>query len=188
MPRSSHRNGARKGSVKSRSRSDFAFPAASPAATALTPSRASAFVKLMHAGLPADQAVGYILPDCKEPRKLASTWANNPLTLDATVAFNKGAWEELEPESRLILARDKFLAEQAYFLYTHSFGTLADEDRGKAKYAYESICEYLKGLESIDDPIAKFLSEMKLTVEKAGPTPDATVDVGDDIGAPLPLN
>lgn len=170
MPRSKHQNGARKGSVKSRQRSDMVF--ASHAIPTLTAERAAWLVKLLHAGLPAANAVAYILPDAPNQDAIAKVWMNDPLLLQATVTFMKGPWEELEPDQRLVLARDKFLAENAYFLYTHTLESLAADDQiGQAKYAYDTICAYLKGSEAVDDPVKAFLSEMEKKFRPAAGTP-----------------
>jgi hypothetical protein len=137
-------------------------------------------VRLLHAGLPAEEAVRYVRPESQAADKIAAAWLRDPLMLDATALFIRGPWEDLDPDQRLILARDKFLAEQAYFLYTHQYQTLSDEDRPRAKYAYECICDYLKTSEGVDDPVAKFLAEMRIAVEKADQDPD-----GAELGVPL---
>jgi hypothetical protein len=152
MPRSRHQSGARKGSVKSRQRSDLTYPPRP--IPRLTPEAAGQMVRLLHAGLPAEEAVRYVRPESQAADKIAAAWLRDPLMLDATALFIRGPWEDLDPDQRLILARDK--------------------------YAYECICDYLKTSEGVDDPVAKFLAEMRIAVEKADQDPD-----GAELGVPL---
>lgn len=130
----------------------------------LTEERAASFVKLMHAGLPPDKAVIYIIPEAnpEQAARISAMWANAPLTLAATIVFTRGEWASLDADTRLAIARDKFLAEQAYFLYTHQYATLDGVDLGKAKYAYEAISAYLSAQGSGgDDPLARFLKDLQ---------------------------
>lgn len=185
MPRSKHTNGARKGSVKSRTRSDFAFPCVAKVEP-LTPERAAAFVRLLHAGLPAADAVAMILPTATDEQVIdtVSAWGNNPVTLAALAEFSRGKWQDLEPEARLTLARDKWLAEQAYFLYTHNFSTIDPSLMGSAKYAYASLCEFLGSRDQVDDPVAKFMAMMKDAYEKKTVPATHTVSITPPLSLP----
>lgn len=151
---------------KRRDRSDTKRPPIRRDAYALDQSRALSFVKLIYAGLPPRDAVGFILPDAPIAKRqdIASEWANSPLTLAATQLFTEGvAWEELSPDARLTLARDKFLAENAYVLYTNSLHTALTDEKapigaGALRSAYTTIVNHLDSRgKGDDDPTDAFL-------------------------------
>lgn len=155
------RRGASKPSKRGREARD---PATRPEGRPeLTPNLAYQFVQLTHAGLSPQAAVGYIAPNLTSQACLdvAKDWQGTEFVFQATLTFiGRKPWHEMPADARLTLARDKHLAELAYFAYTKRFDT-AGEDLGKLKYAYATIANHLAGKGAGErNPMDEFLEDV----------------------------
>lgn len=169
-PGSTRRTKRRQDGNGARERSDLTRESPLPLLDATLAYR---FVQLLHAGLPIRKALGYLEPTCSDTQldRLAATWPNDTLVFQATLAFTRGEWPTLDKDARLTLARDKYLAELAYFLYTRSFSEAGD-DLGRVKYAFAVIHEYLVSQGSGDtNPMRDFLTDLAKGEADEGPHP-----------------
>lgn len=128
-----------------------------------TPAQAAKFVKLLNAGVPALDAIRYVLPqiadaDCDARLAL---WSTSTALADANAQTTGGAWEDLDPDVRIALALDKHHAELAYFLYTHRFDSSTDPSTArKMEEARTALAAQQKGNAPADDsPWSRFVSE-----------------------------
>lgn len=161
---------------------------------------ASDFARLLAAGVPSIDAAAFVAPayyesaERKDFRKWASVLANDRRTLDAVVELNGGQWIDLQPQERLVIARDKYLAECAYVLYTHSRAE-ADEDLARLmERCYERVVEYLKDAPDQSNSafnrfIKQFAPEWKKKLPTNGPSEEAAAldaDEDEDDDGPKP--
>lgn len=133
----------------------------------LTPEYAREFVKLLHAGIPASQTLSYFAPEHfaslrpSKRREWLTRWQNSPLMAEAATAFTKGAWQDLDKDSRLQVAIDKHMAELAYFLYTTNYQRADGTDLKKLTDARTAIMAFMaEGDGDADTPMMRALKEL----------------------------
>ncbi len=129
----------------------------------LTVDLARTFVRIIMAGVPADQALVYCAPHVQSADGQAvavQAWANDPLMAAAVVAFNGAEWHCLDADKRIELALDKHAAELAYFLYAHSFEHAAGDELKKLSDAREALVELTKGEGEPDGPWAQMVKDL----------------------------
>lgn len=136
-----------------------------PELTAVT---ALEFVKLLHAGLPADHALAYMAPDyyatIGEPARktLVGRWLSSRIVLAATEQLHEGKWAKLPLAKREEIALDKTFGQLAYYLYTHDYATLEGPDLKKANDARVALMEKLKAtdVEGDETPMQRLMRDI----------------------------
>lgn len=139
--------------------------ATTPASTAVEPELTEAlaltFVKLLHAGLPGPEAAWVTAPayvrtlDVAGVTELLRRWGKSPACTAAAATLNRGAWPDLDADTRLRIALDKHYAELGYWLYTTDWSTA---DARRAADAREALAKKLEGRDEADDtPMMAFL-------------------------------
>lgn len=134
----------------------------------LTDTVALEFVKLIHTGISAESAVIFLVPSIAASEldddskvafaeKIVKQWHKSRLVFDALARFSGGAWQDLDPDRRLSITRDKAYAEMAYFIYSHDYAKLEGVDLKKYNDARVAIDERLKGSDNVDSPFEKAL-------------------------------
>lgn len=138
----------------------------------ITPLLAVQFVKMLSSGLNAEQALDYLFPpfsptrpcygagmNTAQHKKWIKEWADSPLILKATEAFNGGAWEELERDKQIELSLDHLDAQMAYFLYTADYNS-PDAPMGKIADARNALMERLKAKDGGDSGIERMMRDL----------------------------
>lgn len=143
---------------------------------AITPDRARAFALLLSAGFPPATALAQVAPQIAWTKESAlatgRTWSRSSLVLDALVLVHAAPgqvpapWLTLDPDVRLVIARDKHLAALAYLLATTHYGELTAEGRDEASRAAKTLSDYLDAHPPrTDDPFT--VAMRQITQERA---------------------
>lgn len=133
----------------------------------LSPDFAREFVKLLHAGIPSLDALGYFAPahfaslSINSRKEWLSRWQNSPIMAKAASAFAGGNWQDLDKDARLQLALDKHMAELAYFLYTADYAKSEGLDYKKLTDARTAIMQMMsEGEGDTDTPFMRAMREL----------------------------
>lgn len=125
-------------------------PAKKPAASSnsrLDPQTAKALALGLVSGVTPDVMLQSLLPTAtpEERSKTQTQWFSDPILAAEVASLNGGDWEHLEKGTRIQLAFDRGLAEQAYFLMSHRYDDLEGSDLGKWRAAFETVRAFCTG-------------------------------------------
>jgi len=141
----------------------------------LTKALAEEFVKLLNAGLPQLEALGYFSPAyssfSKEQREAwMAEWAADPLMIAAVSAANRGDWPDLSEDQRVEVSLALATNQMAHFLYTRSYHEVMGADFDKwvdARKALQARVDARTG--TGESAYEKFLKSLLSQSAAAGP-------------------
>lgn len=138
----------------------------------MSPSKEQAeqFALMLHAGLPAGDAILYFMPEGSDLGACidaARRWEKHRLVLAALDALNGGEWVGKSPQERIELSLEKVYNEMAYFLFSHNYGDLQGDKQRKADTCRLALEAKLAGMAGKMDALYQFWSDMKAGRQKS---------------------
>ncbi len=117
---------------------------------------------IMSSGMPAEDAMGYFLPDLDpiDRGPVMRRWLASENFAKAVNRLQGKAWQEMSLEERIRYAIDKHYTEHAYYLYTHNYASLTGADRQKADTCRQVLEAKLAGMAGKMDALNSFWSDL----------------------------
>ena len=146
----------------------------------MTPDKDSAFqfAVMLQAGLPAAQAILYFLPPDVDPGEAALTcrkWLSSSTVKTASAKLLGKSWTDMTLDEKIKVALDHHYAGLAYFLFSHNYTDLGQQEKLKADTARQALEAKMAGVAGKTDALSQFFNDInsgKIVLNK--PIPVAT--------------
>jgi hypothetical protein len=124
--------------------------------------KASQLALIMSSGCPAEQAMGYFLPDLDPVDRgpVMRRWLASEAFAKAVERLQGKSWQAMSLEERIRYAIDKHYTEHAYFLYTNNYVSLTGAERQKADTCRAVLEAKLAGLAGKGNPLDNFWQDL----------------------------
>jgi hypothetical protein len=137
---------------------------------ALDADNALQFAVMLHAGLPANEAILYFA-DSDDPGEIASQlhrWMKSKLVRSASAGLMRKPWQSMSLDERCKYALDQHYSQLAYLLHSEHYGQAEPALKGKLDTARNAIEAKLAGMAGKTDALSQFLMDLKTGSRRVG--------------------
>jgi hypothetical protein len=128
-----------------------------------TSEQAIQFATMLRAGLPASDAILYFT-DSTDPREvgqLLQDWQKSRAVRKAMLSLMGKPWEDMTLDEQCRYALDLHYAGLAYFLYSHNYSEVGQQDQVKLNTARAAIEAKLAGTAGKTDALTAFFEDVR---------------------------
>lgn len=128
-----------------------------------TPEQASAFAVMLHAGLPAGEAILYFSDfiDAAEAAAAVAVWQRSMLVRKALQALIGKPWATMTLGERMQCALDQHYSQLAHFLHSHHYSEMGPADKAKADSARVALEAKVAGTAGKTDALTRFFDDLQ---------------------------
>lgn len=135
------------------------------------------FAILLHAGLPASEAILYFT-ESEDPAEVAAQlgrWLRSKTVRLASASLMQKSWQKMSLDERCRYALDQHYSQLAYLLHSQHYGEVEPATKSKLDTARTAIEAKLAGMAGKSDSLSQFLDALKSGQRRVGGGLEAAV-------------
>jgi hypothetical protein len=136
----------------------------------LSEDNALQFAVMLHAGLPAAEAILYFT-ESDDPAEIGlqlRRWMASKMVRSASAKLMKKPWQQMSLDERCRYALDQHYSQLAYLLHSEHYGEADLAHKAKLDTARSAIEAKLAGMAGKTDALSQFVADLRAGVRRVG--------------------